>query len=180
MSRTPLSWAAARGHEEVVKLLLAKDTVDHKSQDLYGQIPLLLAAGNGHEAVVELLLAKSAILPDSKDKLGRTPLSWAARRGHINAVKLILKKYEGNGIVIHEKDVNIGTPPAADQESHIYCSICLSWIQNTNFHHHCGICDHGDFDICQDCIASGALCSDGSHTLIKRMVNDDNLVELPD
>lgn len=175
MSRTPLSWAAARGHEEIVKLLLAKDTVDHNSQDMYGQIPLLLAAGNGHEAVVELLLANSATLPDSKDKFGRTPLSWAARRGNINAVKLILRNCERHGIVVQEKDVDIGRPPAADQESRIYCGICLWWIPNINSYHHCEICVNGDFDICEDCIASGALCLDGSHTLVKRMIDDDSL-----
>jgi ankyrin repeat protein len=31
--RTPLSWAAAIGHEAVAKLLLAKNIVDHKYQD---------------------------------------------------------------------------------------------------------------------------------------------------
>ncbi|KAK5562498.1 hypothetical protein LTR43_011895 [Exophiala xenobiotica] len=151
MSRTPLSWAAARGQEKIVKLLLAKDTVDHNSQDMYGQIPLLLAAGNGHEAVVKLLLANSATLSDSKDKFGRTPLSWAASRGNINAVKLILKNYERHGIVVREKDVDIGRPPAADQESRIYCGICLWWIPNINSYHHCEICVNGDFDICEDC-----------------------------
>ena len=88
--QTPLSWAAGRGHETVVKLLLAKDGVDPDSKDWLGRTPLSWAAE--HEAVVQLLLAKDGVDPDSKDWMGRTPLSWAAGRGHEAVVKLLLAK----------------------------------------------------------------------------------------
>jgi ankyrin repeat protein len=56
--RTPLSWAAERGHGAVVKLLVEKGA-DVKSKDTsYGQTPLLRAAANGHEAAVKLLVEK--------------------------------------------------------------------------------------------------------------------------
>ena len=54
-SRTPLSWAAGKGQEAVVKLLLAREGVDAESKDKYGLTPLWWAAENGHEAVVKLL-----------------------------------------------------------------------------------------------------------------------------
>jgi ankyrin repeat protein len=57
--RTPLSWAAAYGHEAVVRLLLRNDKVDPGSHDSYSQTPLSLAAENGHEAVVKQLLQKT-------------------------------------------------------------------------------------------------------------------------
>ena len=57
--RTPLLWAAVKGHEAVVKLLLAREA-DVESKDRIGKTPLLLAAWNGHEAVVKLLLKKGA------------------------------------------------------------------------------------------------------------------------
>jgi ankyrin repeat protein len=52
--RSPLWRATERGHEEVVKLLLASgaelDLTDHD-----GRTPLSRATANGHEAVVNLL-----------------------------------------------------------------------------------------------------------------------------
>jgi hypothetical protein len=76
---TPLSWAAERGHEAVVKLLLGTGKVDVDAKDEeYGWTPLSLAAENGHEAVVQLLLGTGKVDIDTKDNDGRTPLSWAA------------------------------------------------------------------------------------------------------
>ena len=73
--RTPLSWAAENGHEEIVKLLLASDGVDPDSKDKHGKTPLLWAAAKGHKNVVNLLLPENGIDPDSKDiDYGRTPL----------------------------------------------------------------------------------------------------------
>ncbi|KAL3475083.1 ankyrin repeat protein [Aspergillus californicus] len=50
--RTPLSWAAERGHEGVVKLLLETKNVDIESKDSNGRTPLSWAAEKGHEGVV--------------------------------------------------------------------------------------------------------------------------------
>src|SRR5277367_6309712 len=52
---TPLSYAASRGYEAVVKLLLEK-IAELGAKDYNGRTPLLLAAEKGHEAVVKLLL----------------------------------------------------------------------------------------------------------------------------
>jgi ankyrin repeat protein len=82
--KTPLSWAAEKGHEAVVKMLLDKEGVDPDSKDIYGQTPLSWAAGRRHEAVVKLLLDKEGIGPDSTDSAyGRTPearLTTSGRR----------------------------------------------------------------------------------------------------
>jgi ankyrin repeat protein len=70
---TPISWAAAKGHE--------MDAVDPNSKNnKYYRTPLWWAASraavNGNEAVVKLLLATNAVDLNSKDtKYGRTPLS---------------------------------------------------------------------------------------------------------
>jgi ankyrin repeat protein len=179
--QTLLSRAAGNGHEAMVKLLLAKDGVDIDSKDRYGQTPLLLAAGNGHVAVVKLLLAKDVVDPDFKDNFDRTPLSWAARRGNSTVVKLLLEKYEEKGIIIRDKDVNITTSSTADDHpSIITCDICMFRIPDVDIHYHCGICCDGDFDICQECIASGIFCFNKFHKLVKRRVKDGTLVEVLD
>jgi ankyrin repeat protein len=58
--RTPLSWAAERGHETVVKLLVDTGKADIDSKDNSGRTPLSWAAVGGHEAVVRLLESFSA------------------------------------------------------------------------------------------------------------------------
>ena len=88
--RTPLSWAAEKGHEAVVKLLLEKGA-EPETKDQGDWTPLLHAAGNGHEAVVKLLLEKGAEL-ETKDKSGQTPLPYAVENGHKAIVKLLLEK----------------------------------------------------------------------------------------
>ncbi|KAH6692764.1 heterokaryon incompatibility protein-domain-containing protein, partial [Leptodontidium sp. MPI-SDFR-AT-0119] len=79
-ARTLLSFVAAEGHEDIVKLLLVTAHPDLKDGKV-GQTPLCLAAQNGHEAVVKLLLETGKVGADSKDKNGRTPLSWATQNG---------------------------------------------------------------------------------------------------
>ncbi|KAF2179509.1 hypothetical protein K469DRAFT_300743 [Zopfia rhizophila CBS 207.26] len=96
--RTALSYAAERGHEAVVKLLLAKDGVDINSKAGYrGRTALSYAAKEGHGAVVKLLLAKDGVDINSKDGVDygigrRTALSYAAEEGHEAVVKLLLAK----------------------------------------------------------------------------------------
>ncbi|KAG7424985.1 putative ankyrin repeat protein [Fusarium oxysporum f. sp. raphani] len=100
---TALSYAAERGHEVIVKLLLEMGKVDVNIQDKYGMTPLSRAARNGHEAIVKLLLEMGNVDVDIQDKDGTTPLSWAARNGHEAIVKLLLKMGKVN-VDIQDED----------------------------------------------------------------------------
>ena len=87
-----MTWAAANGHEQVVKLLLEKGAIADNKDTKSGKTPLSCAASNGHKSVVKLLLEKGVEV-DSKDtKFRRTPMTWVAANGHEPVVKLLLEK----------------------------------------------------------------------------------------
>lgn len=56
----------------------------------------------------------------------------------------------------------------------IDCNSCNNTIPNE--HYHCSICEHGDFDLCQACVDSGATCHGDEHWLIKRMIKNGRIV----
>ncbi|KAF8421774.1 hypothetical protein EV426DRAFT_188073 [Tirmania nivea] len=82
--RSPLSWAAENGHEDVMWLLLERNDVDVNAKDKeYGRSTLSWAAQNGHEAVVRLLLERNDVDVNAKDDTyDQTPLTWAVEKGH--------------------------------------------------------------------------------------------------
>lgn len=166
--QTPLSWTIKRGKEYVVELLL-KNGAKLESKDNLERTPLSWAAARGDEGVVKLLLAKNNINPNQRDRFGLAPIFFAAKNGHPRVVKLLLEKCRENGVVIRDEDINILTPPAAYDQSRVICDICLSSVFNADMHYHCGICEKGDFDICQECITSGYRCLDYSHELVQRI-----------
>ena len=98
MGNTALTWAAIRGHEEVVNILLEREDINPNQADTeYGRTPLQWAAKNGHEGIVKMLLERKDINPDQPDtKHSRTPLSWAAKEGHEGVVKILLEREDVN------------------------------------------------------------------------------------
>ena len=105
--RTPLSYAAERGHEQIAQLLLATDQVDVNSKNVYGRTPLSYAVEEGHKALVQLLFATNRLGMDAKDSFGMTPLSWAAWRGSKSVVQLLL---DTGQVDVDSKDFNGRTP----------------------------------------------------------------------
>ncbi|KAJ6113504.1 hypothetical protein N7523_006821 [Penicillium sp. IBT 18751x] len=86
----PLSCAASKGHESIVKLLLEDGRLDPSAKDRYGRTPLHFAAFGGHENIVSILLDREDVDPDVKDMSMVTPLSDAAKSGHTGIMKLLL------------------------------------------------------------------------------------------
>ena len=98
LGRTALSWAAAEGHEDVVKQLLQLEDIDPNVVDTeYGRTPLWWAAERGHEGVVRMLLERADInLNPADTEHGRTPLWWAAARAHEGIVRMLLERESVN------------------------------------------------------------------------------------
>jgi ankyrin repeat protein len=177
VGRTPLSWAAGMGHVAAMELLLADDRLDPNAGDRCGQTPLHFAARNGREAAVKLLLANDAV-DFKKDSFRRTPLTMATKRRHPAIVELFREKYRDSGIIADEEYLEV--PASLETRGRIACDICLLNVPDRKAHYHCGICALGDFDICQECFASGVSCLDQSHQLMKRMVEGRGYMEVPD
>ena len=77
---TPLHVAAAEGHSEIARSLMARGA-DVNAKNADGETALHLAAEQGHEDVVDALIGARAKL-DAKDEARSTPLHLAAKHGH--------------------------------------------------------------------------------------------------
>ncbi len=89
---TPLHWAAARGHSEVVQLLLEAGTpVDAIGSTADKFTPLQLAATGGSVATVEQLVAAGADVTYGEHEGSGTALHIAAGQGHTDVVALLLE-----------------------------------------------------------------------------------------
>lgn len=56
----------------------------------------------------------------------------------------------------------------------VYCNSCD--VPMSDAHFHCSICDGGDYDLCEKCVASGKLCPGEGHWLIKRFIKDGKVI----
>ena len=81
--RSALMWASNRGHEDALRLLLARGA-RQELQDEDGRAALHFAAGKGRADIVRLLCAApgAASALTLRDKAGSTPLALAVSRGH--------------------------------------------------------------------------------------------------
>ena len=110
---TALIWAARKGHEGVVNILLERAHIDPNKADAEdGRTPLNWAAAKGQEGVVKTLLGREDVDPNKADpKYGGTPLLWAALNGNEGMVKILLER----------EDLN------PDQAGSFYCRTPLEW-----------------------------------------------------
>lgn len=105
-----MSWAADRGYDAVVSLLIDHNGVDIQRTDKEGSTPLLWASCHGHEAVVSLLIEKGADM-NIGDENDRTPLDWAKSRGYEAVVELLQSAAEA---VEFEKKIAVGKLDGSD------------------------------------------------------------------
>ena len=97
-SCTPLIWAAARGHEEIVKMLLERGDANPVLADsTCNQTPLIWADRERHQGVIKLLLEREAVNPNQANPVyGQMALYFAAAYGHEGIAKMLLEREDIN------------------------------------------------------------------------------------
>ncbi|XP_071084668.1 uncharacterized protein [Haliotis cracherodii] len=87
-SRTPVMWAAWRGHRDVVELLVSEGA-DVSLVDEYGDNILHWACWGGDVETVKCVLSLNVVDIDARNNDGQTAADVARRRGHQEVVKLL-------------------------------------------------------------------------------------------
>ena len=107
---TPLHLASARGHADVVALLLRNGASVFSATHSRGETALHLAAKQGSLNTIELLLNSSANVNAIDLGTGQTPLHAAAAFGHLNLVKLLMD---------YDVDINAALPLTQETPLHL-------------------------------------------------------------
>ncbi|KAG6362457.1 hypothetical protein INS49_010687 [Diaporthe citri] len=102
LKRTPLSYAAEHGHDDVIRILMQHealpDPIDYERRK-----PLSCVSQGDHTSVMDLLLKNSEATANTGDEDGWTPSHWAAAYGKQSSVKLLTSKSFGTDIDIRDK-----------------------------------------------------------------------------
>lgn len=89
---SPIHFAAAQGHNEIVSLLL-ESGLEVNVRNYSGQTALMQACRNGHWEVVQTLILFKANVNRADYLNGRTALHFAAVNGHARCVRLLFADY---------------------------------------------------------------------------------------
>ncbi|GAB4858233.1 E3 ubiquitin-protein ligase xbat33 [Ancistrocladus abbreviatus] len=89
---SPLHFAAAKGHNEIVTLLL-ENGADVNSRNYCGQMALMHACRYGHWEVVQTLLLFRCNITRADYLSGRTALHFAAVNGHVRCIRLLVADF---------------------------------------------------------------------------------------
>ncbi|MCO5571480.1 hypothetical protein L7F22_025220 [Adiantum nelumboides] len=89
---SPIHFAAAQGHNEIVSLLL-ESGVDVNIRNYSGQTALMQACRNGHWEVVQTLILFKANVHRADYLNGRAALHFAAVNGHARCIRLLFADF---------------------------------------------------------------------------------------
>jgi ankyrin repeat protein len=168
--RTPLWYAAAAGHHDVVKSLLLHERVDRDLEDHYGLTPLAIAAWHERTKVVEMLLAAGNVDIMTRDCFGRTPLWYAKATRNADLTTLMVSIARKAGTWVCDDDEPLHATESTASRRHVsnqrqVCDICQFNRGAEPVLYHCEICNGGDLDVCGDCYQEGGRCLEPGHQL---------------
>jgi ankyrin repeat protein len=100
--QTVLFRAADLGTEEIVALILERETVEIDHTDTWGLTALHYACRQGHLGVAERLIESGATV-NVQEAYGFTPLHEAAENGHFEIVKMLIERGADSRIGLKKK-----------------------------------------------------------------------------
>ncbi|EER27057.1 ankyrin repeat containing protein [Coccidioides posadasii C735 delta SOWgp] len=113
--RTPLFWAASRGHREVARLLL-DNGANVNAKDKNKLTPLHVATTSEHTKLMALLLDRGAHI-EAKEASGDTPLARAIENGSKEVIKVLLERGANEEYLHAQTRVRPGAHAATRQVS---------------------------------------------------------------
>ncbi|KAL5084612.1 hypothetical protein Trisim1_011613 [Trichoderma cf. simile WF8] len=150
--RTPLFYAAMRGHNHILNLLLLSWVADVHRKDFYGSTALFAAVRNGHEQIVDQLLTCIGEMPlDSKDAFGKNMLYWARLSNNTRVIDLLCQ-FSNNAPQTTDESDNV----MPFNSRVFWCDVCTRCIPIGMEYFECSDCK--DFVACLECITMGVKC----------------------
>ncbi|KAJ5716936.1 hypothetical protein N7488_002582 [Penicillium malachiteum] len=160
--RTPLFYAARRGHVSLLQFLHSCGS-PLNTKDCYGATSLFAAVRNGQKESAQLLLDRNDEFI-FQDGLGRSLTWWASQRGFTDLVESVHRYAKEAGIEMTEEEEQIATSsdsPPSEFDGR-WCDVCTRVLfSELAPYHSFTIC--WSFHICEDCFGIGAKCLDDSH-----------------
>jgi len=89
------------------------------------------------------------------------------------SIPSILNRTNSQKLAFRPKEPSAAVCPVINAWS-VYCNSCDNAMDNHHFH--CSICDDGDYDLCEKCVAQGKVCPGEGHWLVKRFIHDGKVV----
>ncbi|KAJ5739725.1 hypothetical protein N7533_012509 [Penicillium manginii] len=158
--RTPFFLAAARGHVEILQILLRHNAFPN-FKDRYQMTPLCAAIRNAHEKTINFLLPLTGAPIDPEDNLGYKLMWWASRSERRSVVELVRQWVQQMAIAFYEVGRDTEYSSTETRQSSRSCDVCTGMISHGLAYYTCNTCFN--FDICLACQSFGLLCLSSSH-----------------
>ena len=170
LGRTPMIFAAMKGLDEIVQLLLAAFPSMHATADWHGTTPLLAAVRNGYITTARILRSAQPDQMHSTDGFGYDACWWASHHDDDAMLKVLngsVEPPEPPAAVVNNpsQQESLGTTYDDAKLTGATCDACLLKLPENHQYHLCEFCCKGSFLLCLRCWEWGARCLDSSHVL---------------
>jgi len=155
MGRTALAYATRGNHVGVVRLLISRGAKT-QPRDHYGMCPLMIAVANRFAELVRLFVNLHPDLDVAMaEKFGCNLFWWAKASGNAEIERELRRRAELSRVAVILAPDDAYIPRATKEPTWILCDVCTLRIPALGRRYVCSVCNHGDFDICEQCHSLG-------------------------